>query len=251
MVLTPILLSCIAARQAPAPKHHHWLARPLIALLHYRQPMVRGWARYSVRLKAKVLNGQARGYRRKSSLPFDPADGQTLRYWSHQHDRFPLLAKITQEVRAAGWRCRLDSGWNAWDMEIYGSRYVKLRITTATESHGHGKLTRVRIQPIMSNFCRALLVASTILAGVLLLDAWPLSRTAVLIPLAWWAMYAVNRWRVSMPVLGMIDESAERAGFYPVTPQAPQTPEQPEAKPVPAIAGIDVQPDFDGMVQTA
>ena len=251
MVLTPIILSCIAARQAPAPKHHHWLSRPLIALLHYRQPMVRGWARYSVRLRAKVLNGQARGYRRKSALPFDPADGQTLRYWSKTDDRFPLLSKVTQEVRAAGWRCRLDSGWNGWDMEIYGSRYVKLRITTATESHGYGKLTRVRIKPIMSNFCRALLAASCILAIVLLLDAWPLSRTAVLIPLAWWAMYAVNRWRVSMPVLGMIDESAERAGFYPVPTQKPSSPKAPEVKPA-GVPTINADPDFgDAVVQTA
>ena len=38
---------------------------------------------------------------------------------------------------------RLDSGWNGWDMEIYGSRYVKVRVTTASEHHdGRGMLTR-------------------------------------------------------------------------------------------------------------
>jgi GT2 family glycosyltransferase len=218
MFLTPIALSNVAALQAPAPKHKHWLSRPLIALLHYRQPIVRGWARYSVRLKAKVLNAQRRGFRRKSRLPFAPDDRFTLRYWSSTgHDRFVLLKKITDEVRAAGWRYRLDSGWNGWDMEIYGSRYAKLRITSATEKHGGpGRLIRLRVEPIMSNFCRALLAASSILALVLLLDMWPFSRTAVLIPLAWWAMYAVNRWRVSMPVLGLIDEAAESAGFYSV-----------------------------------
>jgi len=248
MVLTPIVLACVAAAQSPAPRHRHWLSRPLITLLHYRQPIVRGWARYSVRLKAKVLNGQARGYRRAAALPFDPADPHTLRYWSDAHDRFVLLQKITQQVRGVGWRHRLDSGWNGWDMEIYGSRYVKLRITTATEKHrNEGKLTRVRVEPIMSNFCRALLGASGILAGLLLLDMWPLSRTAVLIPLAWLAMYAVNRWRVSLPVLGLIDESAEKAGFTPIptrkhanrTPKpasASAPPTTPAAQPEPAIA---------------
>ena len=217
MFATPIALACVSAAQAPAPKHRHWLSRPLIAWLHYRQPMVRGWARYSVRLKAKVLNRQARGYRRTAPLPFDPIDRYTLRYWSKEQDRFPLLNKIKEQVKAAGWRYRLDSGWNGWDMEIYGSRYVKLRITTATESHDNiGKLTRVRVEPMMSNFCRALLVAGCILAVVLLLDMWPFSRTAVLIPLAWMAMYAVNRWRVSIPVIGLVDEAAEKAGFYPV-----------------------------------
>jgi glycosyltransferase involved in cell wall biosynthesis len=216
MYIVPVILGGVAAAQTPRPKHPHWLSRPLIALLHYRQPIVRGWARYSVRLRAKVLNAQRRGFRRKSRLPFDGNDRFTLRYWSKQHDRFVLLKKITDEVRAAGWRYRLDSGWNGWDMEIYGSRYVKLRITSATEKHASGKLVRLRVEPIMSNFCRALMAASSILALVLTLDIWPFSRTAVLIPLAWWAMYAVNRWRVSMPVLGLIDEAAENAGFYPV-----------------------------------
>ena len=223
MFLTPLVLASVSARQVPAPKHNHWLSRPLISLLHYRQPIVRGWARYSVRLKAKVLNAQVRGYARKAPLPFDPADRFALRYWSTQHDRFALLKKITDEVRACGWRYRLDSGWNGWDMEIYGSRYVKLRLTTATEKHhGSGKLIRVRVQPIMSNFCKALLAASCILAVVLLLDLWPFSRTALLIPLAWWAMYAVNRWHVSRPVLGLIDEAAEQSGFYPVPAKKPE-----------------------------
>ena len=229
MFLVPLILATVSATQVPEPRHKHSLSRPLIALLHYRQPIVRGWARYSVRLKAKVLNAQSRGYRRKSQLPYDPNDRLTLRYWSNSHDRFALLKKITDEVRAAGWRYRLDSGWNGWDMEIYGSRYVKLRITSATEKHsGSGRLVRLKIEPIMSNFCRALLAASSILTLVLLLDMWPFSRTAILIPLAWWAMYAVNRWRVSMPVLGLIDEAAEQAAFIPIPAKKPEQKEGPK-----------------------
>ena len=51
---------------------------------------------------------------------------------------------------------------------------------------------------------------------------WPFSRPAVLIPLAWWAMYLVNRWRVGRPVLGLIDAAAEKAGFYPVPAKQPR-----------------------------
>jgi hypothetical protein len=29
-------------------------------------------------------------------------------------------------------------------------------------------------------------------------------------------MYAINKWRVSMPVFGLIDEAAEKAGFVPL-----------------------------------
>ena len=56
-------------------------------------------------------------------------------------------------------------------MEIYGRRYVKIRITTATEDHhGVGMLTRVRVKLMMSNFCKVLTVASTMLTGLLLLQ---------------------------------------------------------------------------------
>jgi hypothetical protein len=63
---------------------------------------------------------------------------------------------------------------------------------------------------------------------------WPYSRTAVLIPLTWWSMYLVNKWRVSRPVFGLIDEIAERAGFYPVYSKKPETP-APTAQPAPAM----------------
>jgi hypothetical protein len=117
---------------------------------------------------------------------------------------------------------------------------VKVRITTATEHHHHkGKLTRVRVEPLMSHFTRVLLAASAVLAGLLLLKLWPYSRTGVLIPLAWWSMYLVNRWHVTGPVLGLIDDVAEKAGFWHV-PTKPVVEESaaPEIPPsiAPAIA---------------
>ncbi len=224
MFITPIALAIVAAAQAPMPRHRHWLTRPLIAFLHFRQPIARGWARYSVRLKHKVMKREARGYQRSNDLPFDPQDRRTLRYWSSEFDRVHLLKNITDEVKAAGWRIRLDSGWGEWDMEIYGSRYVKVRVTTASEHHdGRGMLTRVRVHTFMSKFCQCLFFASLILCGLLLLHVWPFSRPAVLIPLAWWAMFLVNRRRVTVPVLGMIDEVAEKCGYFPIPvyPEAP------------------------------
>ena len=116
-------------------------------------------------------------------------------------------------------------------MEIFGSRYVKIRLTTATEHHHHvGKLTRIRVEPIMSNFCLALLAASCILAGLLIYHTWPFSRPALLIPLAWWGMYLVNRWRVVNPALGLIDAAAEKPGFYPCRPSGPR-PKRPSPRP--------------------
>jgi hypothetical protein len=64
----------------------------------------------------------------------------------------------------------------------------------------------------------------------------------VLIPVAWWAMYLVNRRRVSAPVLGLIDAAAEKAGYYPVParPVADSKTVSPALEPEP-----HAQPDLD------
>jgi glycosyltransferase involved in cell wall biosynthesis len=250
MFLTPVALAGVAAMQAPAPRHRHPLSRLLIGYLHFRQPITRGWARYSVRLKAKAMQHGVRGMWPSRTLPWDPFDPQVLRYWSIHQGRLTLIDKIAQGVRDAGWKVRVDSGWGGWDMEVYGSRYVKVRLTTATEHHHHkGKLTRIRVQSLPSHFMLVLLGASTVLAGLLLLKMWPLSRTAVLIPLAWWSMYAVNRWRVTGPVLGMIDSIASGLNYWPVpsrtVPEGPACGETQAAgvAAVPAVPQAAAEPD--------
>jgi O-antigen biosynthesis protein len=226
MFIVPIVLAIIAAIQSPMPRHRHWLTRPLIAYLHFRQPIARGWARYSVRLRAKVLEREAKRRGQQRPLPFEPGNRRTLRYWSKYLDRVVLLQKIKEEVAAAGWRVRLDSGWNEWDMEIYGSRYVKVRLTTMSEQHHgqeRGMLTRVRVEMLPSTFCRVLTLASLVLTGLLFMHLWPFSRPAILIPLLLWTMYLVNKTVVVKPVLNLIDEVAEHAGFYPVPARAPDS----------------------------
>jgi glycosyltransferase involved in cell wall biosynthesis len=237
MFALPVVLASVAAIQAPMPKHKHWLSRPLIAYLHWRQPIARGWARYSVRLKAKVLQTQAARPHPPRDLPLDPADRRTLRYWSKAHDRLPLLDRIKHDVQTAGWRMRLDSGWAEWDMEIYGSRYVKVRLTSATEKHADGMLTRVRVELLMSTFCKVLMAASLILMALLFMYVWPFSRPALLIPMVWWTMYLVNKWLVAAPVLSLIDEAAEAAEFYPV--HAPKPASRAKSTPVEGEVDLD------------
>lgn len=219
MLCVPLVLAAVASMQAPMPRHQHVFTRPLIALLHWRQPIERGWARYSVRLKAKVLQREAKGPRQFRPLPLERGHKRTLRYWSKYYDRVVLLQKIKEEVAAAGWRMRLDSGWNDWDMEIYGSRYVKVRLTSMSEHHhgdNQGMLTRLRVELLPSTFCKVLTFASLIMTGLLFLYVWPFSRPALLIPMFLWTMYLVNKAVVASPVLNLIDEVAERGGFYAV-----------------------------------
>jgi hypothetical protein len=235
-----VVLAGVAAMQAPKPRHRHPLSRLLIAYLHFRQPVTRGWARYSVRLKAKAMQHGVRGMWPNRPLPWDPFDPAILRYWSIHQGRLTLIDKIAAGVREAGWKVRVDSGWSGWDMEVYGSRYVKVRLTTATEHHHHkGKLTRIRVESLPSHFTVVLLAASLVLAGLLLLKMWPLSRTAVLIPLAWWSMYVVDRWRVTGPVLGMIDSIASNLNYWPVPSQpVPEPAPCGEAQAIPAAPAV-------------
>jgi len=223
MLLTPITLSVIAAVQVkPVQVRSRWL-RPLVAYLHWRQPIVRGMARYTVRLKHKILSDKLRDYV-PTKLPTNPQQPRELLYWTnwndHGRDRIALLDAIKREVESAGLRYRIDAGWREWDLEIYGSRYAKVRITTVAERHeGSGHLFRIRVSNQMTNFNRVILAAGTFLAIFLLWKMWPFSRPAVLIPLAAFAMFVVNRMRVGPPIMGLIDTAATKAGFYQVWPK--------------------------------
>jgi hypothetical protein len=46
-----------------------------------------------------------------------------------------------------GWRYSTDSGWNDWDIQIYGNFWWSIALQTVTEYHGAEKcLTRVRLR---------------------------------------------------------------------------------------------------------
>jgi hypothetical protein len=85
-------------------------------------------------------------------------------------------------------------------------------------------LTRVRVEALMSTFCRVLLAAGAVMTLLLIVYVWPFSRPALLIPLIWWAMFVCNKYLVTGPVLGLVDVAAERAGFDPVHDQRAKKP---------------------------
>jgi hypothetical protein len=225
MFAIPVTLSLVAAWQSPMPRHPHPLSRLLIAWLHFRQPIVRGWARYSVMLKARVLGTRVVNYELPRDLPVDPNDREVLRYWFEYQpnqwaDRMTLLETIHKEVLPLGWRMRVDSGWSPWDLELYLSRYVKVRILTASEHHAKGVLTRVRVRVVMSNFTRVLLLGSILLTILLLAYTWPFSRPAVLLPIMWVSVYLIAMAGVTDPVMAVIDQAAKKAGLVCVPTSA-------------------------------
>ena len=138
-----------AAWQADIPKARClWWSRPLTALLFYLQPLVRGWARYSGRIRLEPLpeqifdrmNRHAGGEERK-------LDGERI-YWSDgRTDRVTFIRAMLQRLDAEGWPHKSDAGWSEHDVELYGTRWSRLQIATVSEIFAGGKMTlRCRVR---------------------------------------------------------------------------------------------------------
>jgi len=127
-----------AAIQAVMPANKiRWWSRPLIGLLFFLQPIVRGWARYQGQLNLGPLPSLAS----RQSLDSLALLGKRqplgeVRYWSQQRtDRFALISSILERLKQNGWATRSDIGWSEYDAEVHGSRWSLLQLTTITEDH--------------------------------------------------------------------------------------------------------------------
>lgn len=133
---------CVAAgaqADVPRKKRRLW-SRPLIAALFFLQPMVRGWARYRWR-----FNVQSAPKRRAKHIPHGPVPDQVL-YWSaRRFDRYALLSRFLERVDEDGWQNKPDTGWGASDLEIFGNRWSRLRLTTVSEELENGYTLRCRM----------------------------------------------------------------------------------------------------------
>jgi glycosyltransferase involved in cell wall biosynthesis len=157
VALTSPLLSvviCIAAAfQADLPKNKKkWWSRPLVALLYFLQPIARGWARYQGRLGLQQTPPAAR--ERLEALKQRDA-GESLDhlfYWGDgQIDRIDWVNGIVLRLDQQGWPSKTDAGWSEHDVELFGNRWSRLQLTTATESYDGGKrLFRVRLRACWS-----------------------------------------------------------------------------------------------------
>jgi len=153
IALTSLLLSlavCAAAAwQAELPKDkRRWWSFPLIALLFFLQPIARGWARYQGRLGLRPTPRAADARletlkRRDTGEPLD-----CLYYWGAMSiDRIDWVTGVVRRLEEQGWPSKTDSGWSEHDIEVFGSRWSQLQLTTATEDYGEGKrLFRCRLR---------------------------------------------------------------------------------------------------------
>jgi glycosyltransferase involved in cell wall biosynthesis len=152
-LLVPIAICSAAGWQATLPpqKLRRW-SRPLVAAMFLLQPIVRGWARYRGRLLRRpaplaaqqTLDSVAL---RQSDLALDHVD-----YWAEQRiDKLAFLSQMLHELDKQGWPNKWDEGWSNYDVEIYGSRWAMLQITTTAEEHPSNKqMVRCRLRPLWS-----------------------------------------------------------------------------------------------------
>ena len=123
-------------------------SRLLVMFLAFTQPLVRGWSRYFTWLHFKRTPGAV--IATHEQLPADAKSGGNRRrrtYWSEEgKDRHALLQHVIALLDSESWRYSVDTGWQDWDLLIYGNFWWSIVLQTVTEYHGGAKcLTRVRL----------------------------------------------------------------------------------------------------------
>ena len=150
--LSVSLAVCLAAGlQAPLPRNQTRLwSRPLVMLLHFLQPIARGWARYQGRLVVPRRPSQRAVQENLDSVALRTG-GHGLRevhYWAQQRlDRLALMTELLRRLDGRGWPHRADMAWSEYDVEVYDGRWTKVQLGTVAEEHPQGKqLIRCRLR---------------------------------------------------------------------------------------------------------
>jgi hypothetical protein len=154
------------------PKFDTAPARLLVMFLAFAQPLVRGWSRYFTWLHFKRTPRSviATHENLPASSKFAGSLGRRS-YWSEEgKDRHQMLASIFALLEEEGWRYSSDTGWNEWDIQIYGNFWWSIVVQTVTEYHGGTKcLTRVRLRHrfVTTTVIINLVVLSLLIYGLL------------------------------------------------------------------------------------
>jgi O-antigen biosynthesis protein len=155
--LASLLLSagvCAAAAaqaELPRSKRRAW-SRPLIALLYFLQPICRGWARYQGRLRIPPAPTEA--YRNLDTVDLKTRNEalDEISFWAGERlERIDFVRIVLARLDAQNWQSKVDSGWCEFDVEIFGSRWAQLQLTTVAEPYPENKqMVRCRLRTAWS-----------------------------------------------------------------------------------------------------
>ncbi len=145
---------CIAAGvQAELPKNkcRYW-SRPVVALLFFLQPIVRGWARYQGQLGLQSAPQATKETLDSVALRGSRHSLGEVCYWGEQSvDRIGFVTSILERLDKQGWPNKSDIGWSEYDLEVLANRWVHLQLTTVAEDHPQGKrMIRCRLRTAWS-----------------------------------------------------------------------------------------------------
>jgi hypothetical protein len=148
-LLIPLAVCAVAGAQASAPKgRRRWWSRPLVALLFFLQPIVRGWERYQGRLSFRPTGEPSRENLDSVTLRDSTESLNEVCYWAERRlERVEFVARVLRELDQRTWPNRSDIGWSEFDVEVYGNRWSAVQLVTAAEDHPRGRqLIRCRLR---------------------------------------------------------------------------------------------------------
>jgi O-antigen biosynthesis protein len=226
VAVTSLLLSLsvcgVAGAQARVPpsRARFW-SRPLVALLFFLQPIVRGLARYHASLTAR----SAVRPRKSKEGPVAPPVGRepikTLAYWTQgQETRYELLRGILAGLETEGWQFRPDTGWTDYDVEIMGNRWSRVRLTTVTEELSKGRRNfRCRLVAQWSFLAKVMLGAVSgielVVVGFLAGSHPWIWMLLLSLPLLCWLLDHAQ-WTLLEPLGKVVDAATARLGMIKV-----------------------------------
>ncbi len=177
LLALPLTLCALAGAQAALPPDkQQWWSRPLVALLFLLQPIVRGWARYQGRFTLPSRAHKAGESLDSLALLSSRQTLQHTAYVSDQPvDRIGFVTGLIQHLEAEQWPNKSDIGWCEFDVEIFGSRWCSVQVTTVAERPHPGRTgLRCKLKPRWSLPSHALfwtlLAAELLFIG--LFDLW-------------------------------------------------------------------------------
>jgi glycosyltransferase involved in cell wall biosynthesis len=229
------LTLCVAAgvqAELPKRKKRFW-SRPLVAWLFFLQPIFRGWARYQGRLSLRQAPLSAHETLDSLDVKKQKRSFEELLYWAESYvDRLDFLGRILAQLDRDGWPNKTDSGWSNFDVEIFGSRWCSLQLTTIAEWHGSNKqLIRCRLSTSWSLLAKiafwSALGFELLVIGMLRTAIPWLSLLLLTLPLLAWMLHQEQR-QLQRIIGVFLDDLAKRAGLYKIekasAPPAPAAP---------------------------
>ncbi len=226
----PLAICAAAGAQAvlPRSKTRSW-SRALVALLFLLQPIVRGWARYRGRLLNHPPPLHALQSLDSLALRDSGASLKEAVYWAAAPvDRLGFVAAVLRELEQQAWPHKADIGWCDYDVEIFGTRWNNLQLTTVSEELGPGNYSfRCRLRGHWSLAAKTLLGAATTLE-VLVCGIWGRQWPGLWLLLASlaglaWALSRERRTLRSITIL-LLDEVAKQQHLTRTSPPPRSTP---------------------------